>query len=343
MPELIRVDGAEAVLLARTTMKERQYLEVTHLESWIKAHPELIDPSLMVVTTQFAEWESATGIARERPDVLALSSSGELVVIELKREGDRNVHLQAITYGALAASFSRTDLARAHARWELSEHGVSIAVEEAEQRLLNHVEGQWVDSFNEIPRLVIVAESFPAQVLTTVQWLDVIAPELVIECHEYTLFHDTVGTLVSFSRIFPVEGLEDRVLRPAIRDAKQVVNENRKSPRSAQIIHDHQLIPPGSKITLEMAGHSVGEVVETVTNWLNAAPERLDVSWFDHPSKPLRWGAADDPDITWTPSALRNEIYARAGAPMPNYSAADAWSYEGQSLYDLARSVRAAD
>lgn len=70
MPELIRVDGAEAVLLGRTTMKERQYLEVTHLESWIKAHPELIDPSLMVVTTQFADWESAAGISRERPDVL---------------------------------------------------------------------------------------------------------------------------------------------------------------------------------------------------------------------------------------------------------------------------------
>lgn len=57
----------------------------------------------MVVTTQFSTWASETDTARERPDVLALSTSGELVVIELKRGSDRNVHLQAITYGALVA------------------------------------------------------------------------------------------------------------------------------------------------------------------------------------------------------------------------------------------------
>lgn len=103
MAHLLRVDGPDATGCERTSMVEEGLTETAHLESWIKTHLDVIDDGLMVVTTQFSTWASETDTARERPDVLALSTSGELVFIELKRGSDRNVHLQAITYGALVA------------------------------------------------------------------------------------------------------------------------------------------------------------------------------------------------------------------------------------------------
>lgn len=114
MAHLLRVDEASSSALEETSMTDEGLLETVHLEAWITAHPEVIDTSLKIVTTQFNRWISDSDSAQERPDLLALSTSGELVVIELKRGGDRRVHLQAITYGALAAGFTRESLAEAH-------------------------------------------------------------------------------------------------------------------------------------------------------------------------------------------------------------------------------------
>jgi hypothetical protein len=143
MAHLLRIDGVTSAAWERTTMVNAGLDEVTHLEAWIKAHPEVIDDSLMVVTAQFSSWASQTDSARERPDVLALSSSGELAVIELKRDGDRRIHLQAITYGALVAGFTKEILAEAHAAWPAKEHNQSVTAEAALDRLTRHVESDW--------------------------------------------------------------------------------------------------------------------------------------------------------------------------------------------------------
>lgn len=107
----LRINSAESDLCGRTTMTAEGLAETTHLESWIKLRSEVIDDALIVGTTQFGSWASETGSARERPDILALYSSGELVVTELKRGTDQRIHLQALTYGAFVAGFTslRTD------------------------------------------------------------------------------------------------------------------------------------------------------------------------------------------------------------------------------------------
>ena len=93
-------------------------LETTHLEKWIVDHPEVLGDGVKIVTTQYDKWSSGFGdLARERLDVLGLDSSGQLVIVELKRETDSRIHLQAITYAALVAGFSKETLAEAHAEY----------------------------------------------------------------------------------------------------------------------------------------------------------------------------------------------------------------------------------
>lgn len=337
MSHLIRVDQQDSSPLRQTSMHSEGLLETEHLERWIIKHPEVIDPGLMVVTTQFGRWASAQDSARERPDVLALSDSGELVVMELKRGADRQVHLQAITYGALVAGFTKDVLAQAHAEWVTRQTGEAITKDEALKRLSDHVEADWSESLFTQPRLVLVAEDFPGQVLTTVQWLASIAPDLTLECHEYHLFKDGAGGLcVNFQRLFPVEDLEDRTLRPSAEAAvREQIVTNKRRAKSVTVIHELALIPPGSTITLELETLVKPEVVATVYEWLNEDRRRRDVRWVDDPSRPLTWAAADDAMQRWTPSALRNEIFKRAGQ-QGAFSAADAWCYQGENLYGLA-------
>ncbi|MFC4070854.1 hypothetical protein [Actinoplanes subglobosus] len=312
--------------------------ETADLERWIIDYPQLIDDSLLVVTNQFGSWSASNDSARERPDILALSTSGELVVMELKRDGDRRVHLQAITYGALVAGFTKETLAQAHADWLARERGEHISADEALDRLTGHLDSQWNEELFTLPRLLLVAEHFPAQVLTTVQWLATAAPAITIECHEYQLFRDPSGLCVSFQRLFPVDTLEDRRLRPAVTAATNETREqaatNRRRARSAKIIVEHGLIPAGAPLTLELGGLCRPEVKAQVDAWLAEDANRGRITWANDPLRPLVWAA--EPGKKWTPSALRNTIFALAGAPEPNFSAGDAWCYNERTLWSVA-------
>ncbi len=341
MAHLIRIDGINSTVCQPVSMASQNLTETTHLESWIKQHPEVLDNTLMVVTTQFNSWASEQGMARERPDVLALATSGELVVIELKRDSDRKIHLQAITYGALVAGFTREVLADAHAEWWRKETGEQLSSAAALERLNDHVDTELSEESFRLPRLILVAESFPSQVLTTVQWLAETAPALVIECHEYQLFEQDGGTMASFQRVFPVNDLEGQLLRPIISattaEVREQIATSKRRAKSITIIHEHDLIPEGAALDFSLNGLIKPALIPQVTNWLDADPERRDVTWAKDPVRPLRW--AKEPGKTWTPSALRNEIFEQAGADPAKFSAADAWNYRGQSLYYLAESV----
>src|SRR5690606_26823033 len=108
-----------------------------------------------------------------------------------------------------------------------------------------------------------------------------------------------------------------------------------RQAKSVTRIHQLRAIPEGAPITLDLAGHIRPEVVKAVDEWLDADPMRRNVTWVDHPDKPLRW-AADPTKSSWSPSGLRNRIFIDAGLSSPNFSAADAWKFNGRSLYQVA-------
>src|SRR5690606_3480795 len=110
MTRVLRVAAQNASTVRQTTMTAEGLTEPHHLERWLVDHIEVLDPTLKIVTTQFNRWSATAGTAAERLDILALARSGELVVIELKRGSDKNVHLQAISYGALVSGFTTSTL-----------------------------------------------------------------------------------------------------------------------------------------------------------------------------------------------------------------------------------------
>lgn len=322
-------------------MSEQNLYEAQHLERWIVEHPEVIDDGLKVVTTQFSKWASQDGgTAREALDILALSSSGQTVVVELKRGGDRKVHLQVITYGALVAGFDRVMLAEAYAQWR-RRRGAVITDEQALDELTEHLESGWDDEILKFPKLVLVAERFPDQVLTTVDWLtSTVAEALEIECHEYTLFQDDTGIFVSFQKRFPVETIEGSLLRPLgaadSGEVKQRIATIKRRARSVAVITQHHGIPDGASMDLDVATLVKPAIVAEFEEWFDADPVRSDITWVTDPIRPLRWAAHEDPSARWTPTALRNELFAQAGVPRGSFSAADAFRYRGRNLYSIA-------
>lgn len=86
--------------------------------------------------------------------------------------------------------------------------------------------------------------------ITTARWLtSVSGGALTIECHEMSLFTlpgDEPMLCASFSKIWPVGYLHDRMLGPRIDDVPQTqrkIVEKKRRARSAKVIADNQLIP----------------------------------------------------------------------------------------------------
>lgn len=346
MSQLLRIppdDPSRAELIEGTTMSDEELREVGHLEAWIVEHPDVLGDGLKVVSTQFNRWESEVGSAADRLDVLALSTSGESVVVELKRDGDRNVHLQALTYAALVSGFTREVLAATHRDW-LLKRGEDISQEEALDRLCAWVGGDWTDEMLAVPRVMLVAEEFPAQVITTIQWLANVTADLVIEAHEYRLFRNGEDVIVAFQRLFPVDDVSDRVLRPArIHEratvTKQIAKNSRRA-RSATIISESGQVSDGTRVDLVLERQAKPEVQEAVERWISEDPVRSAVTWRNHPKSPLVWRRPEDAESSaWTPTALRDEFAERAGVKKQTASAADAWTIEGLSLYDRATEI----
>lgn len=344
MSSLLRITESGAVKLHQTSMSEARLREVGDLEQWLIESPEMIDPGLKIVASQFSRWQSESASASERPDLLALSDSGELVVIELKRGSDRLIHLQALTYAAMSSSFTRVDLARAHAKWLSNSGGEPVSIEDSLSQLSAHVDGEWTDELLTVPRIILVAEDFSGQVITTVQWMATVAPNVGIECHEYHVFDDGEGDkYVSFQRLYPVDDLSDRTLKPSIAAAESVshaISENKRGAKSVSIIHDEGLIPVDSRIDLSLESMVSPEIAKVVENWLDEDSSRRDVRWRTHRSRPLVWAEHDDPNLGWSPTKLRDEIFRRAGAPQRGFFAGDSWKFEGKSLYEIANSYR---
>lgn len=77
------------------------------------------------------------------------------MVVELKRGTDPNVHMQAITYAALVAGFSKATLADAHAEYlNRRIDSEKVSVDEASEALNDHVDGTWDDDILTVPKIV---------------------------------------------------------------------------------------------------------------------------------------------------------------------------------------------
>ncbi|GLY32519.1 hypothetical protein [Kineosporia sp. NBRC 101731] len=343
-----KIDGRKATALEPTKMVDHGLLESQHLETWVVEHPEVLGGNVRIVTQQFSRWGTSGGqFASERLDVLGLDSTGQLVIVELKRDGDKRVHLQALTYAALVARFDKEMLGAVHAEYlNQQQADSSHTAADGFAQLSAHVEGDWDEDLITRPRIVLIAERFPPQVLTTVTWLSELAPtELEINCVELNLFRDadTKALIASFQRIFPIDDMTDRVLGPLAQAAGTVsekLAQRTRNQRSVAVIADNALVPEGARLELSLESLIKPDLVTRVREWLAEDPKRHEVYWRNDRQKPLIWKNAPEVD-GWSATKLAQDIVTLATGVAPTFSGPDAWTYEERSLYVIANEFQA--
>lgn len=204
---LIDVTSGEATRMEEVTLASAGFKERDDLQRWITAHPDLIAPDLLLITTEFDGWEMRHHKVADRLDVLFLDSSGAPVVVELKRDkATDTVELQALKYAAYCSQLTLDELAEEFA----STH--EISPDESRQRLIDHAP-PLEDGVLRSVKIWLVAGSFGPAVTSVVLWLR--EYELDIGCVELstTALPDKKQTVITARQLLPLPEAEDYLVR----------------------------------------------------------------------------------------------------------------------------------
>lgn len=282
----------------------------------------------MVVTTQYSSWaNNFNQRSSKTPDILGLTKNGELIVVELKRAGDNGIHLQAIGYAALCSAFNYRTLAEAHAKW--MSHGrtryglsaESMSTEEALNLIDEHLDG--IDDPEEtfpIPTIVLVAEEFLPETITTVEWLWSVSDAFAIRCIEYSTFRaEDLSSYVYFDQVWPVANTDEQILRPLVQSLiseKRADIERKRKQNVAPVLVSNRVIPEGTTITLPVHNIPDRYFQADQRQRMKELLDRIEICWTNQEkaSKPLQvTGLGSDP-VCLAPSRLWKELLIRIGA-----------------------------
>lgn len=167
---MLKVDEALAEMVPPQQMSALGLQERAHLQEWVLAHPEIIEPGVTIIASEYGMWQTAAGEpVANRLDILGIDKAGRLVVVELKRGlAEGTVHMQAINYAAMVSRLSVDDVADLYVAYRAPEtdidHDGALTLLET-QHLLT------IDGIRR-PRIVLIAGDFPSSVTASVVWLN---------------------------------------------------------------------------------------------------------------------------------------------------------------------------
>lgn len=334
MPDelLFTVRGSTAVAAAPLSLAEAGLRERQDLQEWVVAHPEIIGADVLIVTMEFARWQSSSGTSADRLDILGLHASGELVVAELKRDAAPDtVEMQAIKYAAMASRFTVETLAEQHAHY-LGQRGTAIDAESAVDLLARHAPDLDAESLRR-PRIVLLASSFPASTSASAVWLHEMGIDIALR--QYRAYRTGEEISIAVSQLYPVPDVEEFMFSPRqaeVRAAAQTAQRRQEVGTVARIIAA-ELLEDGEPLTVRPYGIN-GELREQIEPWLAEDPARGRVSWHNDDKEPIEW---DADGARYTPTTLGKLILREATGIDRTLRGGD-WfvDAEGRSLVQLA-------
>lgn len=339
---LLIADG-DARDLPPVSMAELGWSERGDLQRWVRAHPDLIEPDLLLVSEEFADWEGAGTPVRDRLDLLFLDANGHPVVVELKRglAPDRS-ESQALLYAAYCDQLSTSDLVDQYA------HTHSVDPEEAREAITNHAPLLAEDQPGRV-RVRLVAEDFPPAVTSVILFLREIgiggpeAAQLDIGCVKLTAYKLPQGQhVVSAQPLIPIPETEDYQVRRRRRQADDDSSREQRTrvANAVPTLQRASALPAGTSLRLNFDWFSDNER-QAIEGLLNDEPDWCDIEWTGEANarRAVTTFAAEEPmslDAAY-------QLLRQAAGLKPAPDATSAWVVpeSGKTVRELADEILA--
>lgn len=197
---LYRVSHERLEPVARTTFAAEGVLERKDLQRLLRRDITPIGDNLMVIAEEYGEWEDSN----RRIDLLCLSKSAGLVVVEIKRSEDGgHMELQAIRYAAMVSSMTLEQAIQAYARTK----GVEPSSAQSEVFDFLQISSEDEAELTGEVRIVLVSADFSTELTTAVLWLN--HHELDITCIRLRPYRIGGDVLIDATQIIPLPEATD--------------------------------------------------------------------------------------------------------------------------------------
>ncbi|MDN3519624.1 DUF4268 domain-containing protein [Aquisalimonas lutea] len=251
-----------------TSLEQRRFADLGfseryHLQEWLENTPEAFGEELLIIQKEFDGFDDT----RERLDLLALDTSGNLVVIENKLDDSgRDVVWQGLKYASYCANLSRHQIVEIHQRY-LNARGAEeenaaekiaefLGVEDLAEAEINGSRSQ---------RLIFVAANYRKEVTNTVLWL--IQFGIQCQCFKATPYQSGDELFLNIEQIIPPPESEDFMIGMARK-------EEEKQSAKQELRQSHQLRPAFWEQCLEALRNSDCRLYDNISpskdHWLAA-------------------------------------------------------------------------
>lgn len=232
------------------TLSEAGIKERGDLQRWIEDNPEIVEPDLLVITTEFDQWQLRERRVADRLDILFLDSKGSLLVAELKRdEAPDTTDLQVLKYAAYCSQLTVDDVVEQLGRYR------NLELDEARSQVLDHAPSLADRELGAI-RAKIVAGSFGPSVTHTVLFLNDLG--LDIGCIQVSAVTDSAGRVVLSSRqILPPPAAEDYLVKRRRKEEKEMDRDAETRRRnSVTVLDELGAFEPGTQLRINLGAFS---------------------------------------------------------------------------------------
>lgn len=220
--------------------------ERKHIEEWVRSNPELLGENLLIVSMEFDRFSNSN----DRLDILALDRSGNLVVVELKRDSAGGyADLQAIRYAAMVSSMTVEVLLPYYIAYRKKYDGEALSAGEAKEQIIEFVES---DSFVELsnkPRIILCSEGFSQVITATVLWLR----EFGIDISCVTISPYQVGTQIVIvpKVVIPLEEARQYLIEIKRKEEVKELSVRRNRPKTMKILIENNLVAVDDQLILQ--------------------------------------------------------------------------------------------
>jgi hypothetical protein len=328
---LVDLQTGKAAPLGDITLASVGLRERGDLQRWISEQPEIVGPGLLLVTTEFDQWEIRDQKVPDRLDVLFVDTSGSPVVAELKRDKAADTtELQALKYAAYCSQLTVDELVEEYSRFH------KLDIEEARVALLDHAPSLAEGELHTV-RIRLVAGSFGPAVTSVVLWLR--DHGIDIGCVEVTARQVSADAAVLSSRsVIPLPEAEDYLVRRRRKEQKEEERKTRqrRSENSVALLIRVGAVKPGDELTLKV-NQFTKALQPKIEELLAQDPAAGIAEWSGNAQKPLRWRSNDD---LYSPTGLVRAVLARVGVALTTIPGPDYWLLpSGRSMYEESKLI----
>lgn len=261
---IFKIDSDKIEELESTSFAFEKIHEIGGLQKLIVNSIEKIDPNLLVISTEFSDWEES----KKRIDILCVDTDANLVVVELKRTEDGGyMELQAIRYSAMIANMTFEKAIKTYSKY-LQKNNID---KNAEEELLKFLEWDEVleEDFGKDVKIILISADFSKELTTSILWLT--ERNIDIRCIRIKPQKDSDRLYLDIQQMIPLpETSEYQVkLNEKVDEERKARKESKRAKSIIFHLFESGKLQIGDKLILKPAkeqGHDIGKVTAEIVN-----------------------------------------------------------------------------